>query len=97
MIDPRTTNIIGQRVVIIRRAEQQTLGRGVMRVVDYQEGAFAFLIEAIGAIDGLAIDGSLFQVTTWDETIEIIVDRVSSLQDLAVTEPTCPHCGKVGA
>lgn len=81
MIDPRTTNIVGQRVLIVRRdpSNRELLGRGVVRVVDYQAGAFALLIEAVGPVHGrgalLAGDGSLFQVTTWDETIDLVVDR----------------------
>lgn len=84
MIDPRTTNIVGQRVLIARRDPSNTepLGRGVVRVVDYQGGAFAFLIEAVGPVhaswsgdDLLAEDGCLFQVTTWDETIKLVVDH----------------------
>lgn len=80
MIDPRTTNIVGQRVAITRRGvnslEPRVLGRGVVRVIDYQGGCFAFLIEAVGEIDGFGVgDGGLFQVTTLDESIEVVVDR----------------------
>jgi len=84
MIDPRTTNIVGQRVLIARRdpSNSELLGRGVVRVVDCQSSAFAFLIEAVGPVhapwsgdDLLAEDGCLFQVTSWDETIKLIVDH----------------------
>jgi hypothetical protein len=79
VIDPRTTNIVGQRVVIVSRsftAARETYGRGIVRVVDYQHGIFAFLIEAVGSIEAFGVhDGGLFQVTTSDETNEVIVDR----------------------
>ncbi len=82
MIDPRTTNIVGQRVIVARRgvapsdAAARVFGRGIVRVVDYQGGHFAFLIEAVGAIDQFGVgDGGLFQVTTWDEETEVAVDR----------------------
>jgi len=78
VIDPRTTNIVGQRVLIVDRAAppRTTYGRGVVRVVDYQHGVFAFLIEALGPISCFGVgDGGLFQITTADETAEVIVDR----------------------
>lgn len=81
MIDPRTTNIVGQRVLILKRGvplgKQELLGRGIVRVVDYQGGSFAFLIEAVGDLDywGSVSDGSLVTISTGDETYEIIVDR----------------------
>jgi hypothetical protein len=78
MIDPRTTNIVGQRVAIARRGANpiEVLGHGVVRVIDYQGGCFAFLIEAVGEIDRFGVgDGGLFQVTTFDESIEVVVDR----------------------
>lgn len=80
MIDPRTTNIVGQRVLIMRRstdpAERQKLGRGIVRVIDYQGSCFAFLIEAVGAINHLGVgNGGLFEVTTWSEETEVVVDR----------------------
>jgi hypothetical protein len=79
MIDPRTTNIIGQRVLIARRsttpAERELLGRGIVRVIDYQGGGFAFLLEAVGTIDRFGVgDGGLFEVTTANETVEVVVD-----------------------
>jgi hypothetical protein len=81
VIDPRTTNIVGQRVLILKRdfhlEKREFLGRGVVRVVDYQEGSFALLIEAVGAIAfwGTVSDGSLVTISTGDETYEIVVDR----------------------
>jgi hypothetical protein len=66
MIDPRTTNIVGQRVLIKHRAmlECDVIGRGVVRVVDYQGGSFSFLIEAVGEIDRFGTgDGGLFEVS----------------------------------
>ena len=79
MIDPRTTNIVSQRVLIVKRslvATSEVYGRGVVRVVDYQHGAFTFLIEAVGPIDALGVsDGGLFQASTFDESVEVIVDR----------------------
>ena len=86
MIDPRTTNIVGQRVLIMSQNPDNVdpLGRGVVRVTDYQNGAFAFLIEAVGEVRAswnrdvlLAGNGELFQVTTFDETIKLVVDRES--------------------
>lgn len=84
MIDPRTTNIVGQRVLIVRRTtdpdKRKTLARGVVRVVDYQDATFVMLIEAVGTSEDMdswfsVVDGSLFQVSVADETIEVMVDR----------------------
>lgn len=79
MIDPRTTNIIGQHVMIVKRSfegARMTYGRGIVRVVDYQHGYFSFLVEAVGSIEEFGThDGGLFQVTTADECYEVVVDR----------------------
>ena len=77
MIDPRTTNIVGAHVRLVKRIDPSNIqGRGVVRVVDYNQGAFALLIEAIGAIgDGSwfsANDGELFQVSLFDESIAVL-------------------------
>lgn len=81
MIDPRTTNLIGQHILIVRRGvistAPQVLGRGIVRVVDYQGSSFALLIEAVGAISDWYIvgDGGLFEVSAADETVEVIMDH----------------------
>lgn len=79
MIDPRTTNIVGTRVRLVKCANPTDVqGRGVVRVVDYNHGTFTLLIEAVGAIgDGSwysASDGELFQVSLSDETISVFID-----------------------
>ena len=82
MIDPRTTNIVGAHVRLVKRIDPSNIqGRGVVRVVDYNQGAFALLIEAIGAIgDGSwfsANNGELFQVSLFDESIAVLVENES--------------------
>lgn len=82
MIDPRTTNIVGAHVRLVKRIDPSNIqGRGVVRVVDYNQGAFALLIEAIGVIgDGScfsASDGELFQVSLFDESIAVVVENES--------------------
>lgn len=82
MIVPGATNIVGQRVVIVARGGSPTAvryGRGIVRAVDLQHGIFTFLIEAVGSVDLFTdTDGGFFQVTTADETVEVIVDREAS-------------------
>lgn len=78
MIDPRSTNIIGQRVLILKRATNpsEQIGRGIVRVVDHQGGCFALLIEAVGALAWFGVsDGGLFEVSTAYEDIEVVVDH----------------------
>src|SRR5580765_3662888 len=82
MIDPRTTNIVGQRVLIKHRGEpaREVLGSGIVRVIDYHGGSFSFLIEALGEISSERFgvgDGGLFEVSTSDESVEVVVDRTS--------------------
>lgn len=85
MIDPRTTDIVGSRVRIVKRADsRQMQGHGVVRVVDYNQGAFALLIEAVGRIgDGSwwfrVEDGELFEVSMSDETLAVVVERESPM------------------
>jgi hypothetical protein len=72
--------MIGQHISIVHKgtfaAEPKPLGRGIIRALHYQDGSFALLIEALGAIDAFGInDGALFHLTTSDETVEVIVDR----------------------
>jgi hypothetical protein len=93
MIDPRTTNIVGAHVRLVKRIDPSNIqGRGVVRVVDYNQGAFALLIEAIGVIgDGSwfsASDGELFQVSLFDESIAVVVenDRLIDLEVLQITD-----------
>lgn len=81
MIDPRTTNIIGAHVRLVRRSNPAKIqARGVVRVVDYNHGAFSLLIEALGAIgegdEGgwyCMSDGELFQVSLFDESTAVVV------------------------
>jgi len=77
VIDPRTTNIVGTHVQIVKRIDPSNIqGRGVVRVVDYNQGAFMLLIEAVGIIgDGTWVDGELFQVSLFDESIAVIVEK----------------------
>lgn len=82
MIDPRTTDIVGTHVRLVKRIDPSNIqGRGVVRVVDYNQGAFALMIEAIGTIgDGSwfsASHGELFQVSLFDEAIAIVVENES--------------------
>lgn len=77
MIDPRTTNLIGQRVLILRRSAEphEVLGQGTVRVVDYQGSHFAILIEALTPIPCFGTTaGGLFVITTSDETLEIVIN-----------------------
>lgn len=97
MIDPRTTNLIGAHVLIRRRdlgtepSAAAVMGRGVVRVVDNQQGCFLLLIETVGTVNlyGGLDDGSLFQVSLYDETTEILVDRdeTVSLQAFPYIDP----------
>lgn len=75
MIDPRTTNIVGTRVRIVNRSNQRITCRGVVRVVDYNQGVFALLIEATETADDLyPSKGELFQVSLFDESIAVTVE-----------------------
>ena len=76
MIDPRTTNIVGVKVKIIKRWNSAVCGRGVVRVVDYNHGAFNFLVESTDYTNDFgASKGGLFQVSTLDESLEVVVDE----------------------
>ncbi len=84
MIDPRSSNIVGDCVRIVKRADpHNTLGRGIVRAVDWNNGAFTLLIEAVGIIDSSyggsphARDGELFQVSLFDETLAAMADNES--------------------
>lgn len=75
MIDPRTTNIVGARVRLVKRADPSSIqAYGVVRVVDYSQGAFVLLIEAVGNSSWYSLsDGELFQVSLSDETTAVII------------------------
>ncbi len=80
MIDPRTTNIVGARVRLVRRMNPAcTHARGVVRVVDYNQGAFVLLIEATEASDCESwvrmSAGELFQVSLFDETTAVMIEH----------------------
>jgi hypothetical protein len=77
VIDPRTTDIVGTRVRIVKRGEAATVyARGVVRVVDYNHDTFTLLIEATEEVDSYwrLSKGSLFQVSVLDEWTETLVD-----------------------
>ena len=77
MIDPRTTNIVGAHVRVVKRSKPaEVLARGVVRVVDYNQGAFVLLVEATEDVDSdwSVSKGSLFQVSVLDEWTEVFVD-----------------------
>jgi DNA repair protein RadA/Sms len=49
-----------------------------VRVVDYNQGAFALLIEAVGDSSWYSLsDGELFQVSLFDETIAVVIENGS--------------------
>lgn len=78
MIDPRTTNIVGECVRVVKRNKPaEILGRGVVRVVDYNQGSFVMLVEATEdtTSDWRLSKGELFQVSVLDEWTEVLVDR----------------------
>ena len=82
MIDPRTTNIVGTHVRIVKREDPLNVqARGVVRVVDYNQGAFALLIEAVGDVDDGSWfrmrDGELFQISMFDESVAVVVENAS--------------------
>ena len=82
MIDPRTTNIVGTYVRIVKREDPLNVqARGVVRVVDYNQGAFALLIEAVGDVDDGSWfrmrDGELFQISMFDESVAVVVESAS--------------------
>jgi hypothetical protein len=77
VIDPRTTNIVGERVQVVKRSSPTTvLARGAVRVVDYNQGTFVLLVEATEAMDSdwCTHKGELFQVSVLDEWTEVLVD-----------------------
>jgi len=78
MIDPRTTNIVGERVRVVRRGDYaKVYARGVVRVVDYNQGTFMLLVESIEDRDSdwwSLSKGELFQVSLFDESTAVIVD-----------------------
>jgi hypothetical protein len=79
VIDPRTTNIVGARVRLVKRADPSNIqAYGVVRVVDYNQGAFVLLIEAVGDSSWYSLsDGELFQVSLFDETIAVVIENAS--------------------
>jgi hypothetical protein len=79
VIDPRTTNIVGASVRLVRRWDRVDVGRGIVRVVDYAQGSFTLLIEARGdAYEFGACDRGLFQVALADESTEVVIEGETS-------------------
>lgn len=80
MIDPRTTDIVGERVIVVSRGNpDDVIARGVVRVVDCEHGTFHLLIEADGDAPRWGVrDGGLFQVSAVDEGVEIVVGEAGS-------------------
>jgi hypothetical protein len=51
-------------------------------VVDYNQGAFELLIEAVGDSSWYSLsDGELFQVSLFDETIAVVIDAIQGAAD----------------
>lgn len=83
MIDPRSTDIIGEAVRLVARgsfgrldmAKGDVVARGVVRVVAVEDGLLWLLIESIGdARIWNVCDGGLFQVCVSHEEFEVVVD-----------------------
>lgn len=75
MTDPRTTNLVGAHVRLVKRANRSSIGRGVVRAVHYHQHAFVLMIEALGDAPWFgAGNGGLFQVSLLDETMEVVIE-----------------------
>lgn len=78
MIDPRTTNIVGSHIRIVNGTwRDRLLGRGVVRVVDYNQGTFVLLVEDVGhtCSDYFGVgERGLFQVSLADESLEVVAE-----------------------
>ena len=92
MIDPRTTDIVGVHVRLVNRADPSNIkAYGVVRVVDYNQGAFALLIEAVGDSSWYSLsDGELFQISMFDETTAVVIDNNSQAVH-GTPESSGPH------
>jgi len=77
----------------VKRADPSSIqAYGVVRVVDYNQGAFTLLIEAVGDSSWYSLsDGELFQVSLFDETTAVVIEN-SGQMHAASESPGLGRC-----
>ena len=70
------TNIVGAKVKILKRWNAAVCARGVVRVVDYNHGAFNLLVESTDYANDFGVSkGGLFQISVNDESTEVVIEE----------------------